>query len=70
MLSTFLKKTLFRAPMIKPPNWRKPFELPSEANHESARVALCQRDGDELNIIHHARRTLNNPQINYRLIEK
>jgi hypothetical protein len=31
---------------------------------------LCQRDGDELNIIHHAICTLNNSQINYPLIEK
>jgi hypothetical protein len=31
---------------------------------------LCERDGDELNIIHHASRTLNYAQINYPLIEK
>jgi hypothetical protein len=31
---------------------------------------LCQQDGDEVNIIHHARRTLNDAQINYPLVEK
>jgi hypothetical protein len=56
--------------MIKPPGWSKPFELLCEANHESVGVALCQRDGNELNIIQHASRTLNNAQINYHLIEK
>ena len=56
--------------MIQPPDWKKPFDLLCEANHESVRVTLCQQDGDELNIIHHASRTLNDAQINYPLIEK
>jgi hypothetical protein len=65
-----LKQALFKDPVIKRPDWRKPFELLCEANNESVGVALCQRDGDELNIIYHASRTLNNAQINYPLIEK
>jgi hypothetical protein len=65
-----LKQALLKAPKIKPPNRRKPFELLCEANHESIRVALCQRDGVALSIIHHASRTLNNAQINYHLVEK
>jgi hypothetical protein len=31
---------------------------------------LCQQDGDELNIIHHARWILNDAHISYSLIEK
>jgi hypothetical protein len=65
-----LKRALLNALMIKPPDWSKPLELLCEANHESIGVGLCQRDGNELNIIHHASRTLNNAQINYPLIEK
>ena len=65
-----LKQVLLKAPMIQPPDWKKPFDLLCEANHESVGVTLCQQDGDELNIIHHASRTLNDAQINYRLIEK
>jgi hypothetical protein len=64
-----LKQALYKAPMIKPPDWEKSFELLCEANHESVGVSLCQWDGDELNIIHDASRTLNNAQINYPLIE-
>jgi hypothetical protein len=64
-----LKHALLKTPEIKPPDWRKPFELLCEANHESVGVSLCQWDGDELNIIHDASRTLNNAQINYPLIE-
>jgi hypothetical protein len=56
--------------MIQPPDWKKPFDLLCEANHESVGVTLCQQDGDELNIIHHASRTLDDAQINYPLIEK
>jgi hypothetical protein len=56
--------------MIKPPDWRKPFELLCEASNESVGVDSCQRDGDELNIIHHTSRILNNAQINYPMAEK
>ena len=35
-----LKQALLKAPMIKPPDWRKPFELLCEANHESV-ILLC-----------------------------
>jgi hypothetical protein len=59
-----LKQSLLKAPMIKPPDWRKPFELLCEASNESVGVDSCQRDGDELNIIHHTSRILNNAQIN------
>jgi hypothetical protein len=65
-----LKQALFKDPVIKRPDWRKPFELLCEANHESIDVSLCQRDGGELNIIHRASRTLNNVQLNYPMVEK
>jgi hypothetical protein len=45
--------------MIKPRDWRKPFELLCKASNESVGVALCQRENDDLNIIHHARHTVN-----------
>jgi hypothetical protein len=35
-----LKQALLKAPMIKPPDWRKPFELLCEASNESVGVAL------------------------------
>jgi hypothetical protein len=65
-----LKKSLLEAPMIQPPDWKKPFDILCEANHEFFGVTLCQQDGDELNIIHHARWILNDAQISYSLIEK
>jgi hypothetical protein len=55
---------------MQPPNWKKPFDLFCEVSHESVGVALCQQDGDEVDIIHHASRTLNDTQINYPLVEK
>jgi hypothetical protein len=63
-----LNQTLLKVPMIKPPEWSKPFEFLCEANHESIGDDLCQRDGNELSIIHHASRALNNAQINYPMI--
>jgi hypothetical protein len=56
--------------MVQPHNCKKPFDLLCEANHESIGVTLWQQDSDEVNIIHHASRTLNDAQINYPLVEK
>jgi hypothetical protein len=70
LLSTFFRQVLPKAPQIKPPDWVKHFELLYEASNESVGVVLFQHDGNDLNIIHHASRTLNNAQINYPVVEK
>src|SRR3954464_14754810 len=38
--------------------------------HEAVGPIICQYDGDDLNIIHHARQTLNWAQKNYPMVEK
>ena len=65
-----LKQALLEGPIIKPPNCKKPFELFCEASHEAIGAILCQYDGDDLNIIQHASRTLNGAQKNYPMAEK
>jgi hypothetical protein len=70
MLSTFLsKQALLKAPILQPPNWKKPFDLLCELSHESVGATLCQQYGDGINMIHDSR-TLNDAQINCPLIEK
>jgi hypothetical protein len=54
-----LKQSLLNAPIIKPPEWEKPFDLLCEASNEAVGAVLGQHDGDNFNIIHHASRTLN-----------
>ena len=46
------------------------FDLFCAASNEAVGAVLCQHDGDELNIIHHASRTLNEAQRNYPMAEK
>src|SRR4051812_18737516 len=64
-----LKRALLEVTIIKPPCW-KPFELFFEAIHESMGAILFHYDGDDLNIFHHASRTLNGAQNNYPMVEK
>ena len=36
-----LKQALLKAPVIKPPNWKKPFELFCEASNEAVGAIIC-----------------------------
>jgi hypothetical protein len=67
---TTLKQALLNAPIIKPTNWRKSFDLFCEASNEVVGAVLCHNNGDELNIVHHSSRTLNEAQRRYPIAEK
>ena len=65
-----LKQALINAPVIKPPNYDKPFDLICKASHDAIGVTLAQYDGTTYNIIHYASKTLNDAQKMYPHIEK
>ncbi|XP_026383901.1 uncharacterized protein LOC113279421 [Papaver somniferum] len=65
-----LKELLTTTPIIKPPDWRKPFELMCDASDYAVGAVLGQRDGKVPYAIYYASRTLNGAQINYSTTEK
>ncbi|XP_026443583.1 uncharacterized protein LOC113343667 [Papaver somniferum] len=65
-----LKELLTTAPIIKPPDWSKPFELMCDASDYAVGAVLGHRDGKVPYAIYYASRTLNGAQINYSTTEK
>ncbi|XP_026449438.1 uncharacterized protein LOC113349647 [Papaver somniferum] len=65
-----LKELLTTAPIIKPPDWSKPFELMCDASDYVVGAVLGQRDGKVLYAIYYASKILNGAQINYSTTEK
>ncbi|XP_026435149.1 uncharacterized protein LOC113332866 [Papaver somniferum] len=65
-----LKELLTTVPIIKPPDWSKPFELMCDASDYAVGAVLGQRDGKVPYTIYYASRTLNGAQINYSTTEK
>ena len=65
-----LKQALINAPVIKPPNYDKHFDLICKASYDAIWVTLGQYDGTTFNVIHYANKTLNDAQKRYPHIEK
>ena len=65
-----LKQALVDAPIVKPPNYSKPFELVCNAIHDTVDVILGQYDEGVFNIIHFASKVLTDAQKNYPLVER
>ncbi|XP_026380244.1 uncharacterized protein LOC113275033 [Papaver somniferum] len=65
-----LKELLTTAPIIKPPDWSKPFELMCDASDYAVGAVLGQRDCKVPYAIYYASRTLIDTQINYSTTEK
>ena len=65
-----LKQALINAPIIKPPNYDKHFDLICKASYDAIGVTLGQYDGTIFNVIHYASKTLNDAQKRYPHIEK
>ena len=49
---------------------KKPFDLIYKASHDTTGVTLAQYDGSTFNIVHHASKTLSDPQRKYPHVEK
>ena len=47
-----LKQALIDAPVIKPPNYDKPFDLICKASYDAIGVTVGQYDGITFNVIH------------------
>ena len=54
-----LKKALISAPIVKPPDWNKLFELMCDASDRQISVVLGQSIENKLYVIHYASRILN-----------
>ncbi|XP_026396461.1 uncharacterized protein LOC113291104 [Papaver somniferum] len=65
-----LKELLITAPIMKSPDWSKPFELMCDASDYAVGAVLGQRTGKLPHAICYAYRTLNDAQQNYTTIEK
>lgn len=65
-----LKRELTSAPIIRPPDWTKPFELMCDASNYALGAILGQRIDKLPHVIYYASRTLNNAQLNYTTTEK
>ncbi|XP_026410339.1 uncharacterized protein LOC113305532 [Papaver somniferum] len=65
-----LKELLTTAPIIKPPDWSKIFELMCDSSDYVVGAVLGQRDGKIPYAIYYASRSLNGAQINYSTTEK
>ena len=65
-----LMQAFIDAPVIKSPDYEKPFDLICKASHDTIGVTLAQYDVSILNIVHHASKTLTDPQKRYPHVEK
>jgi len=65
-----LKRKLTIAPILKSPDWSKPFELMCDASNFAIGVVLSQRVGKFPHVIAYASRTLDTTQVNYITTEK
>ena len=65
-----LKQALIDAPIIKPPDYDKPFELICKASNDAIGVTLAQYVDSTFNVIHYASKTLSDAQRKYPHVEK
>ena len=65
-----LKEALISAPIVKPLDWSKTFELMCDASDRAIGAVLGQSEDKKPYVIHYASRMLNNTQLNYSTTEK
>lgn len=65
-----LKKSLVSTPIVRSPDWSKPFELMSDSSNFSIRVVLGQTHNNVFHNIYYAIRTVIKAQINYTTTEQ
>lgn len=65
-----LKMALISAPIIRSPDWNKPFEIMCDASDLAIGAVLGQREGKALHAIYYASKTLDEAQRNYTTTEK
>ena len=65
-----LKTLLTTAPIVRPPDWKLPFELMCDASDYAVGAVLGQRVDRLPYVIYYASKTLNDAQLNYSTTEK
>ena len=65
-----LNKALISAPIVQPPDWNLPLEIMCDASDYAVGAIVGQRVDKKLNVIHYARKTLDNAKKNYATTEK
>ncbi|XP_026396562.1 uncharacterized protein LOC113291217, partial [Papaver somniferum] len=65
-----LKTLLTTAPIVRPPDWKLPFELMCDASDYAVGAILGQRVDRLPYVIYYASKTLNDAQLNYSTTEK
>ena len=65
-----LKILLTTAPIIRPPDWKIPFEIMCDASDYAIGAVLGQRLEKIPHVIYYASKTLNDAQLNYSTTEK
>nr|XP_025636156.1 uncharacterized protein LOC112730279 [Arachis hypogaea] len=64
-----LKITLTQAPIVRGPDWTRPFEIMCDASNYAVGAALAQREGKNPYVIAYASKTLDGAQSNYTTTE-
>ena len=67
---SILKDKLVSAPIFVAPDWDPPFELICDASDYAIGVVLGKKKERIFQVIHYARRTLNDAQLNYATTKK
>ena len=65
-----IKQALISAPIIKPPDWKLPFEIMCDASDYAVGTILGQRKDKALHAIYYSSKTLDGAQVNYATTEK
>ncbi|XP_025661628.2 uncharacterized protein [Arachis hypogaea] len=65
-----LKVALTQAPIVRGPDWSRPFEIMCNASNFAVGAALAQREGKNPYVIAYASKTLDGDQFNYTTTEK
>ena len=65
-----LKRALVSAPVLRPPNWKQPFEIMCDASSFAVGAILGQRKEGKPYVIYYASKLLDDAQINYTTTEK
>lgn len=60
-----LKNSLITVPIMKPPEWSKPFGIMCDASDYTVGAVLGQKEDKKLHAIYYASRTLDDVQMNY-----
>lgn len=65
-----LKTAFITTPIMKPPDWSKPFEIMCDTSDYVVGAVLGQREDKKLRVFYYASRTLDDTQMNYATTKK